>query len=214
MPTPAERRALLFLSVVLTLGAGVRASNALSAAPPAPDAAARADLHRQIVAVDSADSASKSAGGKRRRGRRPAARGFSSPGAGDLEAPASSDTTGTRRRRKKVAKLSTAPDQARVMGVTPGGPIDLDRAQEYEILALPKVGPTLAHRIIANRDSLGPFGSLDELRRVKGVGDALVDAISPYVTFSLQPRQSQEKERDGVTTRRRDRRRQRGSPSP
>ena len=49
----------------------------------------------------------------------------------------------------------------------------------------PKVGPALAHRILADRDSLGPFGSLDELRRVKGVGDGIINAITPYVTFSL-----------------------------
>jgi competence protein ComEA len=89
----------------------------------------------------------------------------------------------------------------------------VDRAQEWEILSLPKVGPALAHRIMANRDSLGPFGSLDELRRVKGVGDGVVNAITPYVTFSLSPRQSREKERDGVAPRRADKRRKRPSPS-
>jgi hypothetical protein len=89
----------------------------------------------------------------------------------------------------------------------------LDRAQEWEILSLPKVGAALAHRILANRDSLGPFGSLDELRRVKGVGDGVVNAISPYVTFSLSPRQSREKDGDGVARRRTDKRRKRPPPS-
>jgi hypothetical protein len=73
------------------------------------------------------------------------------------------------------------------------------------------VGPMLAHRIIANRDSLGPFGSIEELKRVKGVGDALASTISPYVTFSLQPRQSEEREREGMAPQRRTRRR-RSSP--
>jgi competence protein ComEA len=91
--------------------------------------------------------------------------------------------------------------------------VDLDRAQEWEILALPKIGPTLAHRILTDRDSLGPFGSLDELRRVKGVGEAVVDAITPYVTFSQQPRQSREKESDGVAARRREKRPKRQTPS-
>ena len=91
--------------------------------------------------------------------------------------------------------------------------MDVDRAQEWEILSLPKIGPALAHRILANRDSLGPFGSIDELRRVKGVGDAVVDAIMPYVTFSLQPRQFREKEDDGRVARRSDKRRKRRTPS-
>jgi hypothetical protein len=80
-------------------------------------------------------------------------------------------------------------------------------------VSLPKIGPGLAHRILADRDSLGPFGSLDELRRVRGVGDGVVSAITPYVTFSLSPRQSREKERDGAAPRRTDKRRKRPPPS-
>jgi competence protein ComEA len=211
MPTPAEKRALVFLSAMLTLGAGVRATRALSAEPPPPSAAARADLHRQIVAVDSADSVERSSGGKRHRSRRPKAIGISTSDGSD--AALRPDTASRQRKRKGAKLLSSAAIQPRDMGSSPGGPVDVDRAQEWEILSLPKVGPGLAHRIIADRDSLGPFGSLDELRRVKGVGDGVVNAISPYVTFSLSPRQSREKERDGVAPRRTEKRRKRPPPS-
>ena len=207
MPTPAEKRALVFLSAVLTLGAGVRATRALSAQPPPPSAAARAELHRQIVAVDSADSAQRLLGGKHRRSKRPKSIGISTSNRSD--AAANPDSAPSPKRRKRTKLLSPASGQPRDLGATPGGPIDLDRAQEWEILSLPKVGPALAHRILANRDSLGPFGSLDELRRVKGVGDGVVSAISPYVTFSLSPRQFREKERDGAGPRRTDKRRKR-----
>jgi DNA uptake protein ComE-like DNA-binding protein len=212
MPTPAEKRALVFLSAVLSLGAGVRATKALSAEPPPPSAAARADLHRQIVAVDSADSVERVSGGKKHRSKRPVRIGVSTVDGSDASVRPDSAKTG--KRRKKGAKLLADPSgQPRDIGVSPGGPVDVDRAQEWEILSLPKVGPALAHRILANRDSLGPFGSIDELRRVKGVGDAVVEAITPYVTFSLQPRQFREKERDGVAPRRADKRRKRRSPS-
>jgi DNA uptake protein ComE-like DNA-binding protein len=211
MPTPAEKRALVFLSAVLSLGAGVRATKAISAEPPAPSVAARADLHRQIVAVDSADSVQRSGGGKRHRSKRPKAVGISTSDGSD--AAARPDSVTHSRRRKRTKSLPSAANQPRDVGATPGGPIDLDRAQEWEILSLPKVGPGLAHRILANRDSLGPFGSLDELRRVRGVGEGVVSAISPYVTFSLSPRQSREKERDGVAPRRSDKRRKRQPPS-
>ena len=212
MPTPAEKRALLFLSAVLSLGAGVRATKALSAEPPPPSAAARADLHRQIVAVDSADSVERVTGGKKHRSKRPVRVGISTSDGSDASVRPDSATSG--KRRKKGPKILGDPaSQPRDMGVSPGGPVDIDRAQEWEILSLPKIGPALAHRILANRDSLGPFGSLDELRRVKGVGEAVVDAITPYVTFSLQPRQFREKVRDGVAPRRSDKRRKRGSPS-
>lgn len=212
MPTPSEKRALVFLSAMLTLGVGVRATKALSAEPPPPSAAASADLHRQIVAVDSADSVERSGGGKRHRSKRPVARGVSTSDGTD--ASVAVDSTGRSRKRKKGTKLlPQSAEQPHDIGVSSAGPIDLDRAQEWEILALPKVGPTLAHRILANRDSLGPFGSLDELRRVNGVGEAVVDAITPYVTFSQQPRQSREKEGDGVGAQRREKRRKRQSPS-
>jgi Helix-hairpin-helix motif len=213
MPTPAEKRALVFLSALLTLGAGVRATKALSAEPPPPSAVARADLHRQIVAVDSADSVERSGGGKRHRSKRPVARGVSTSDGSDASILVDSTATSSRKRKKGTKILPRGSEQAHDIGVSSAGPIDLDRAQEWQILALPKVGPTLAHRILANRDSLGPFGSLDELRRVNGVGEAVVDAITPYVTFSQQPRQSREKEGDGVAAQRREKRRKRHAPS-
>ena len=65
----------------------------------------------------------------------------------------------------------------------PTAPVDMDLASEQEIEALPRIGPALARRIVANRDSLGAFGSLDKLRRVKGMGPASLDRLAPLVTF-------------------------------
>ncbi|HMA01957.1 MAG TPA: hypothetical protein VKP02_06285, partial [Gemmatimonadaceae bacterium] len=126
MPTPAEKRALVFLSAMLTLGAGVRATKARSAEPPPPSAAARADLHRQIVAVDSADSVERISGGKHRRSKRPKAVGIST--SDGMDASARPDS-GSRAKRGKRAKLRlTSEGQPRDIGAAPGGPIDLDRA--------------------------------------------------------------------------------------
>ncbi|MEO8879769.1 MAG: helix-hairpin-helix domain-containing protein [Gemmatimonadaceae bacterium] len=213
MPTPAEKRALVFLTALLSLGAGVRATKAISAEPPPPSAVARAELHRQIVAVDSADSAERSGGGKRHRSKRPKAIGISTSDGSDAARIDSAATLSSRKRKRGTKILPQSAARARDMGVSTAGPVDLDRAQEWEVLALPKIGPTLAHRILADRDSLGPFGSIDELRRVKGVGEAVVDAIMPYVTFSQQPRQSREKEGDGVAAKRGVKRRKRQTPS-
>ena len=65
-----------------------------------------------------------------------------------------------------------------------GERIDLDRADASELVRLPRVGPGLAARIIADRESGGPFGSLEGLSRVSGVGPGLVETIRPYATFS------------------------------
>lgn len=70
----------------------------------------------------------------------------------------------------------------------PSGKVDLDVASEQEIESLKHIGPTLAKRIVADRDSFGPFGSMDGLRRVKGVGPSMVAKLDSAVTFSLFPR--------------------------
>lgn len=68
--------------------------------------------------------------------------------------------------------------------------VDLDIASAEQIETLRGIGPSLAKRIVADRDSLGPFGSLAELERVKGVGPRLAAKIDSTVTFSLLPRPS------------------------
>jgi competence protein ComEA len=141
MPTPAERKALLFFSVVLVLGASTRAYKSYHSRSPA-DARARFALERQIAAADSA----RRAGVRKPRGE-----------------------------RKK-----TPPK--------PVGPVDMDIAAEKEIEALRHVGPALARRIVADRDSFGPFGSMEGLSRVKGIGPSMVAKLGSAVTFSLVPR--------------------------
>lgn len=62
--------------------------------------------------------------------------------------------------------------------------IDVDVATEEELVRLPRIGPALASRIVANRDSLGTFGSLAELKRVRGIGPAILKVLDPVVEFS------------------------------
>ncbi len=69
-----------------------------------------------------------------------------------------------------------------------GEKIDLDRAPAGELIRLPRIGPTLAARIVADRDSRGSFGSLAQLDRVTGVGPALLAVIKPYAVFSGRAR--------------------------
>ena len=52
--------------------------------------------------------------------------------------------------------------------------IDLNRADRAELLQLPGVGPALAERIEAYRRENGGFRSVDDLRRVHGVGPAIM----------------------------------------
>jgi len=70
----------------------------------------------------------------------------------------------------------------------PPGPVDLDVATEAEIESLRHIGPALARRIVADRDSFGPFGSREGLLRVRGIGPSMVAKLDSSVTFSLLPR--------------------------
>lgn len=64
-----------------------------------------------------------------------------------------------------------------------GERINLDRARAEEIARLPGVGMGLAKRIVAERGSGGPFGSLEGLDRVRGVGPGLLAKLGGNVTF-------------------------------
>jgi len=66
----------------------------------------------------------------------------------------------------------------------PGERIDLDRASAAEIARLPRVGLGLARAIVSHRTSHGPFGSLEALDRVPGIGPGLMAAIAGQVSFS------------------------------
>ncbi len=72
--------------------------------------------------------------------------------------------------------------QARPLG--PNERVDLDHAPATELLRLPGIGPALANRIVADRQSHGAFGSIDGLRRVRGLGSALLDRLAPHLSFS------------------------------
>ena len=164
MPTPAERKALLFLAGVIVLGASVRVVRAARGNGVSGAASAQA-LERQIAAVDSAHHADaralRSVKGSSRslRRRSPLSeRGNSSSSTSNIEA-------------------STAV-------------VDLDVATASEIESLPRIGDVLARRIVDDRAQNGPFGSLEELQRVRGVGPALAASLAARVTFSGTARPS------------------------
>jgi competence ComEA-like helix-hairpin-helix protein len=62
--------------------------------------------------------------------------------------------------------------------------INVDLAPASELARLPRVGPRLAKTIVADRQAHGPFGSLDGLDRVAGIGPGLLKTIGPHVGFS------------------------------
>ncbi|HSH45844.1 MAG TPA: helix-hairpin-helix domain-containing protein, partial [Longimicrobiales bacterium] len=64
----------------------------------------------------------------------------------------------------------------------PAAPVDLNAADAVALTSLPGIGPVLAERIVAYRDSVGRFGDVDALMAVKGVGEATLERIRASVT--------------------------------
>ena len=62
------------------------------------------------------------------------------------------------------------------------GPLDLNQATAAELDVLPGVGPATAAAIVADREQNGPFLSVDELTRVRGIGPAKLEALAGLVT--------------------------------
>ena len=61
-------------------------------------------------------------------------------------------------------------------------PLDLNRASADEISRLPGVGPSLARRIVEERDRRGRFESPDGLRGILGMGPKKLAALREHVT--------------------------------
>lgn len=62
------------------------------------------------------------------------------------------------------------------------GLIDVNGATAAQLQALPGIGPSLATAIVAYRTEHGPFGSLDELEEVPGIGPAKLSQLRSHAT--------------------------------
>ena len=61
-------------------------------------------------------------------------------------------------------------------------PVNINTASKKELDALPGIGETLAQRIIDYRSANGPFSTVDELTKVKGIGVKTLEKLKPYAT--------------------------------
>jgi len=60
---------------------------------------------------------------------------------------------------------------------------DINAAPASELSLLPGIGYELANRIVENRESYGPFRSIEDLNRVRGIGPKTLTQIEPMVVF-------------------------------
>lgn len=61
-------------------------------------------------------------------------------------------------------------------------PININTATAEELQQLPGIGPVLAQAIVDYREEHGPFGSVDELLQISGIGQTKLDNIQNNIT--------------------------------
>jgi competence protein ComEA len=66
--------------------------------------------------------------------------------------------------------------------------VEVNTATWVEWAQFEGIGETLAKRIVADRQSRGPFRSVEDVRRVRGIGPKKFDAMRPYLT--VEPSQA------------------------
>ncbi len=62
-----------------------------------------------------------------------------------------------------------------------GHRIDINRAAWWELQALDGIGEKRAREIVGYRDRHGPFGTVDDLTRVRGIGPKTMDRLRPHL---------------------------------
>lgn len=65
--------------------------------------------------------------------------------------------------------------------------VDINTANESQLETLPGIGPGKAKAIIAERQANGPFKSVDDLGRVKGIGDKTLAELRSQATVGSSP---------------------------
>lgn len=62
--------------------------------------------------------------------------------------------------------------------------VNVNSADAAQLALLPRVGPSVAQRIIDFRKENGPFKSAEDLMLVQGIGEKTFQLLKPYVAVS------------------------------
>jgi len=67
---------------------------------------------------------------------------------------------------------------------SPESPVDINKATVESLMTVPGIGKVTAERIVKWRETNGPFRRIEDLIKVKGIGDKTFDKLRPYIKVS------------------------------
>ena len=79
------------------------------------------------------------------------------------------------------------PPLEQVAEVQEAGPLLLNEATALQLQLLPSIGPKMAERILQYRGAHGPFKTLGELQKVRGIGVRTIEKLRPLVVVGKKP---------------------------
>jgi competence protein ComEA len=89
----------------------------------------------------------------------------------------------------EAARCDEPADNAQTMStrntssaITADGKVNINSASSEELQALPGIGEATASKIIASRETEGPFSSTEDLKRVSGIGEKKYAALADLIT--------------------------------
>lgn len=155
--TGTEAAALLLLGAGLTAGLAVRQLQA-GDVPAAATLYAEADAQWASLNARADSAALAPLGATEARAPADSTRAVPIPSSGFADTPA---------RRRSSA----------------GSPVrmNLNTADAALLQRLPRIGPALAGRIIAYREANGPFRRVEDVTRVRGIGEKTLEKLAPYL---------------------------------
>lgn len=63
------------------------------------------------------------------------------------------------------------------------GVVNVNTASADELALLPRIGPSIAQRIVDFREENGPFQAAEDLMLVRGIGEKTFELLEPYVAL-------------------------------
>ena len=69
-----------------------------------------------------------------------------------------------------------------VAAAAPSGKVNINTASASQLELLPRVGPSIAQRILDYREDNGGFDSIEDLMLVRGIGEKTFDGMADYLS--------------------------------